>query len=1043
MPIHINNHQTRGPLAIQMILLLLAATLVAGCGSGVLPVSTTEAPPPDGVTSPPPTDSPTEAPPAPVIDLDQITGQLWVLVAYGPVDSPLVVEEGTVITLEIMPDGTISGSSGCNSYNNMAEIGEDGSFTVTSPFALTMMACPRGMEQEQAYLGALESAQTIAVNDEGRLVITYDSGTDEEEALIYVPGATDLIGTIWTLISYGSPDGLAEVIPGTTITAVFGEENITGSSGCNSYTAAYEIQDESITVGPAASTLKLCDGIMEQESAYLLALQEAATISIVGQRLTLTNEDGDGVLIYSASSLPLENTLWRLVAANGQPMPEELEITAFFAPGEQENSGTVAGNSGCNEYFTGYTLDGSQISIAEEVGATLKICETGMEEEQAYLTLLTGAESYRILGRTLELSTPDGTLTYVADRTALQGALWVLTGIGDAEEPQSPVEGANFTAQFRRNPNAPTGVLAGTTGCNEYSTSYASTLNEIRVNPPQVTQNSCGAAATVQENLYFAALNEATSYNIVGNVLRIPFGEDQALVFTGTQIEVAGRLPLEVLDGTRWFLGFINGEGLAPGTEIDAAFSVDPGGESGVMNGSAGCNAYSATFGEDLGVVATLTSGKTCSQPPGVIEQEQLYINSLNRAYGYWLTGDHLIINTGLGTLAYFRNRPDSSLDQTHLLINKTWFLTSFDTTESVAGNAEPTLSFNGDGTFSGNTGCNPVSGNYETMVRNIAFSSINVGSETCPDDAANAQQQAVIAALNSSQTYQVVENTMQILATSGVLNYSTTPPDRVPDVAAPTAVLAGPTEGFVGDLLTYDGSQSTAETPITEYRWNFSDGTIIEGVTAQHAYSEPGTYEVILRVWDELGQVGRTTQNVTITERETPEEIPPTAVIEGNTSGFVAEPVAFSGASSTPGSSPIATYAWDFGNGSGQPPSADPNALTLFDESGTYNVVLTVTDENGLSNQATMSVVIETRLDEPVWVLTPDEPLVPGTAITLQFEPGGTFVGFSGCNTYNGAYTATDNGDGTFAVTISGLTSTQIACPQNVMQQEADYLAA
>jgi heat shock protein HslJ len=1034
------NHGSQKQSNIQayfwLILPLVLAVILASCQ-------------PTPAPNPPPTSAPTSAPASPeptsvpTVNLDEVYNQLWVLVGYGPQDSPLVVEQGTVITAQFTSDGTVSGSSGCNSYSGTVEIAPDGTLTVPSPFISTMMACESGMDQEQAYLAALGSAQTLSINDQGRLVISYGVVGDNQ-ALVFTQGETPLAGTLWTLVGYGDPSGLSEVEAGTTITAVFDEQDITGSAGCNSYTASYSTQDGQISVGPAATTRMACPAGMDQETAYLEALQQSSTYQVLGQQLTLSNEAGDGALIFTAASLPLENILWTLVDANGQEIPADLGLTALFQSSEEANMGTVAGSAGCNNYTAGYTLDGDQISISA-IASTFKFCETGMDVEQSYLTLLQGAQSYRILGRTLELTTADGALTYVADRTPLQGALWVLTGIGDPEQPQGPVDGANFTAQFNRSPNAPTGVLAGTTGCTEYSTAYAASLTEIKINPPQSgDSSSCSAPVQAQTAEYFDALSQATTYTIIGNVLRIPYGEDssKALLFTGTQLEVAGQLPLSELNGTTWFLEIINDQTLVPGSEINSTFNVDPNGESGTMNGSAGCNAYSATFGLDLGVVATLTGSKVCTQPAGVMEQEQSYINALNRAYGYWLTGDRLIVNTGLGALTYSKTRPNSSLDQTFRLQNKTWFLWSYGDQDSVAGNAEPSIFFNADGTVSGNTGCNALTGNYTTAVLNISFNNLLVGSSTCPDDASNQQQQAMVAALNSSQTYQVVQNTMQIVATSGVLNFSTTPPDRVAPVPPPTAVINGPTEAQVGETVTFDGSGSSSTAAVSEYRWNFNDGTVVTGVTVQHAYSTPGTYEVVLRVFDELEQVGRATQNITITEAPTPEQTPPSAVATGSTSGYVAEPVAFSGTNSTPGSSPIATYAWDFGNGSSSPPSPDPNTSTLYDKSGAYNVVLTVTDQNGLSSNASLSVVIDARLEGPVWVYHPAVPLLPGTAITLQFESG-MFVGFSGCNTYQGSYTSTVNEDGSYSITVNGINQTQIACPPDVMEQEQDYIQA
>ena len=101
------------------------------------------------------------------------------------------------------------------------------------------------------------------------------------------------------------------------------------------------------------------------------------------------------------------------------------------------------------------------------------------------------------------------------------------------------------------------------------------------------------------------------------------------------------------------------------------------------------------------------------------------------------------------------------------------------------------------------------------------------------------------------------------------------------------------------------------------------------------------------------------------------------------------------------------------------------------------------VTDESGQSSSATMGVIISTRLDTPVvWALDSYANLgvLPGTAITLQFQAG-QVAGFSGCNSYTGSYTAMDNGDGTYSVTVTGVVGTGMMCPADIMDQEQTYL--
>ena len=60
------------------------------------------------------------------------------------------------------------------------------------------------------------------------------------------------------------------------------------------------------------------------------------------------------------------------------------------------------------------------------------------------------------------------------------------------------------------------------------------------------------------------------------------------------------------------------------------------------------------------------------------------------------------------------------------------------------------------------------------------------------------------------------------------------------------------------------------------------------------------------------------------------------------------------------------------------------------------------------------------------------------GSTITLDFAADGSLSGNSGCNTYKGSYTVT--GD---QITIGPLASTRMACSQELMDQESQYLAA
>jgi heat shock protein HslJ len=74
------------------------------------------------------------------------------------------------VTLTFADDGTVSGSSACNTYSGSYEAGDDGSISL-GPLASTQMACDEAaMALEANYLQTLDQASSFAI-DEGRLIL--------------------------------------------------------------------------------------------------------------------------------------------------------------------------------------------------------------------------------------------------------------------------------------------------------------------------------------------------------------------------------------------------------------------------------------------------------------------------------------------------------------------------------------------------------------------------------------------------------------------------------------------------------------------------------------------------------------------------------------------------------------------------------------------------------------------------------------------------------------------------------------------------------
>lgn len=82
--------------------------------------------------------------------------------------------------------------------------------------------------------------------------------------------------------------------------------------------------------------------------------------------------------------------------------------------------------------------------------------------------------------------------------------------------------------------------------------------------------------------------------------------------------------------------------------------------------------------------------------------------------------------------------------------------------------------------------------------------------------------------------------------------------------VAAPVAQIeASRTRGLAPLSILFNASGSTGS--ITEYQWDFNDGTIGQGRSTEHVFAQPGRYNVNLRVTDVAGQVDNARIEVTV----------------------------------------------------------------------------------------------------------------------------------------------------------------------------------
>ncbi len=142
---------------------------------------------------------------------------------------------------------------------------------------------------------------------------------------------------------------------------------------------------------------------------------------------------------------------------------------------------------------------------------------------------------------------------------------------------------------------------------------------------------------------------------------------------------------------------------------------------------------------------------------------------------------------------------------------------------------------------------------------------------------------------------------------------------------------------------------KSSDDGAVVKWNWEFGDGTTSSDQNPSHSYTSPGNYTVCLTVWDDKGLNSTTCKTLEVVNDA------PTAVITANvSSGYVPLSVSFDAGSSTDDFS-IVSYHWDFGDGT----TSDEKTIThTYHAPGKYTVSLTVTDEYGLTNSA--SIIVE-----------------------------------------------------------------------------------
>jgi heat shock protein HslJ len=249
-------------------------------------------------------------------------------------------------------------------------------------------------------------------------------------------------------------------------------------------------------------------------------------------------------------------------------------------------------------------------------------------------------------GQLVEVSSQEVTDGGAESGQTLAGTAWILTALNGAE----PLPDTTITASFDAD-----GMLNGTDGCNRYGAVYEVDGDKISITLGPTTLMACVEPVMNQATEYLAALEAAATFQIQGDTLELRDADGNVMAAFSAQ-------PTG-LAGTSWdVLAYNNGKeavvSVIIGTQITAVFGAD-----GVLAGNAGCNDYSAPYEADdqgnISIGPAITTFKECSEPEGVMEQEQQYLAALGTAATYRMEGDSMEMRTADGArVASFQRTP-------------------------------------------------------------------------------------------------------------------------------------------------------------------------------------------------------------------------------------------------------------------------------------------------------------------------------------------------------------------------------------------------
>ena len=201
-----------------------------------------------------------------------------------------------------------------------------------------------------------------------------------------------------------------------------------------------------------------------------------------------------------------------------------------------------------------------------------------------------------------------------------------------------------------------------------------------------------------------------------------------------------------------------------------------------------------------------------------------------------------------------------------------------------------------------------------------------------------------------------------------------------------PTAVAGASVTVGKAPLSVVFSSAGSGDTDgtIASTTWAFGDGGTSTQASPTHVYNVPGPYTAVLTVTDDLGATATASVNIVANANQAP-----TAVANATPAGGQAPLIVnFSSASSADSDGTIVSRSWNFGDGNG---SSAANPQYTYSAAGTYDVTLTITDDNGATDTDTLQIVVSPVPNVPPTAVLDATPTSGKRNLTVAFSSAGS----------------------------------------------------